>query len=219
MKKWALVLLTIGISIIISACNRDIFSANTEKISANNNHSNEDKVNSQLQTAPVTDYNANKAISNTEVNITKKSFTSSENSTKVQQNTIAENQNSFFGEWQLKRILTTGPVLQNSESDMKSYIGRKLSYSKNSVQDNTNICNKPFYKISQVPKDDFESGNRVSFSKLGLNANAITQVNVVTDQELKNDWDSMGSFFYIKDSNTLIVYLGGYYLEAERIKS
>ncbi len=131
-----------------------------------------------------------------------------------------ENKNAeanFYGNWEITKLLTTGPVLDRDISELKAIIGKKIVYSKDFIKYDTNIYYKPSYKKTLEYQDDFESGNRVSFKKLGIKDGNIIEVNIYTDNQYKNYLNSIGNMFYIKDKDSLILYAMGGYFELKRV--
>jgi len=133
------------------------------------------------------------------------------------QNTKASAE-AYFGQYVIKKLLTYGPVSTYGSEDIDGLIGKRLSFSKEKAScfgEEVGSLNKtaenPAYKKEVISKADFESDSRVTFEKLGLKGDSITQVTAE---------DSMGngSVFYIKDENTIILYGGGIYLELTREK-
>lgn len=204
LKKRFIILFVSTILFILSGCNNSTFLDNDRGIKTDNKNTVENKENVQSQ-------------STSSVKDEKEKNIERGNDSTEKQNVVSKKKHSFFGEWRISKILAYAPVSENNENDMKSYIGKKFIYNDNLVQSGTNLCNKPFYKTSEISKDDFEAGNRMSFDELGINSQQITQINVFADQELQHEWDGLGNFFYMKDENVLIIYSGGCYFELKRI--
>lgn len=124
---------------------------------------------------------------------------------------------TFYGQWQIEKVLAFGPVGTYSNDDIKTIIGKKLAFSKESAScfgDQVDILNNialnPVYKKSVNLKSDFESSNRMTFEKLGINGDSITEIDAV-------DAKGNGCTFFIKDDNTLILFGGGVYFELIRV--
>lgn len=123
----------------------------------------------------------------------------------------------FYGQWQIEKALAFGPVGTYSDDNIKAIIGKKLVFSKESascfgeeVDSLNNTAVNPIYKKSVISKDDFESSYRITFDKLGIKSNTITEIDAA-------DAKGNGCIFFIKDNNTLILYGGGVYLELNKI--
>lgn len=124
---------------------------------------------------------------------------------------------AFYGNWKIKNVIAYGPVSEYSTEDTKRIIGKVVKYSSSSAVFDTKTCNTPHYIKNTVSASDFSLQNKTSFAKLGISAASLTYVNVFTDEAHKDLWDSTGSFIYIKNANTLIIFDGGVYFEADRI--
>lgn len=122
----------------------------------------------------------------------------------------------FWGQWVIKKQLAYGVVGTFDDEDIKKIIGKKLSFSKEKAScfgDNISYLNdlakNPVYKKSNLSKGDFELDNRITFEKLAIKGDYITEVTV-------NDSQDRGCVFYIKDNTTLILYGGGVYFQLNR---
>jgi predicted small lipoprotein YifL len=160
--------------------------------------------------------NTNTSTSSTDVTNTTNSNNANNNS--VNENQAGQNQ-IYYGDWTIKKLLAYGPVGELSNNDIKKMIGEKISFSNQRAVYQGNICQNPAYKKTTISGSDFESNNKVSLSRLAVTSNSIDQVVVYTDNNFKNTWDSTGSTFYIKDQNTLILFVGGVYLELDRLNN
>jgi hypothetical protein len=123
---------------------------------------------------------------------------------------------TFYGQWEIKKVLAYGPVGTYSNDDIKTIIGKKLTFSKESascfgdqVDSLNNTAINPVYKKSVIFKNDFESSNRMTFDKLGIKEDSITEIDAV-------DAKGNGCTFFIKDNNTLILFGGGVYFELNK---
>lgn len=185
--------------------------------------------NGQVKQEPLSKENKNQDISNTSETknntiepIQQSQDNKPEIKSEAKSNSSEEDKQSkeiFWGQWVIKKQLAYGHVRTFSSDDIKCMIGKKLSFSKEKascfgeqVSDLNNMVDNPIYKKSVVSKSDFESGTRnyVTFDKLGIKSNSITEVNV-------NDSKGKGCLFYIKDNNSLILYGGGVYFQLDRM--
>lgn len=134
---------------------------------------------------------------------------------------ISTNKNTaeetYYGQWQINKQLASAPASTYSSDDIKTLIGKKSTFSKESatcfgdkISDLNNTAVNPTYKKSVISKNDFETNNRVTFDKLGIKGDTITKVDVT-------DTKGNGCTFFIKDNNTLILFGGGEYFELSKI--
>jgi hypothetical protein len=131
--------------------------------------------------------------------------------------TVKQPQETFYGQWVIKKPLAYGRVGTYGSDNTAQLIGRNLSFSKekatcfgDAIQALDNVVISPVYKKIVVSKVDFETANpTVTFDKLGIKADSIIQVDIV-------DSKYNGCTFFIKDNNTLILYGGGTFFELVR---
>lgn len=122
----------------------------------------------------------------------------------------------YYGDWTIKRVLAYGNGGTYSEGSAKELLGRSLSFSVDKANyfgeqasAVNKILTKPVYKKSIISNADFISNYRMSFDRLGIRSNSVSEVQVS---------DSKGNQvrFFIKDINTLIIYGGNTYFELVR---
>jgi len=130
------------------------------------------------------------------------------NSTDSKNKTVVKEM--FYGNWIVKDNPVSGSVSSSSSEDVKNIVGQKLNYSEGQASYGNNICTSPVYKKSNISETDFESNNRVNIKKLNLAGFPIKRIDV-------DGLSGMGSTFYVKDANTLLVYEGGFYFELIRV--
>lgn len=125
---------------------------------------------------------------------------------------------SFFGQWVIKKLIASGPVGSYGPEDIKKILSRKLSFSAeksscfgDEIKYLDEVAINPVYKRDVVTRDDFATGYRyrLTFDDLGINNDSIIEV-IVADSKNK------GCLFYIKDNNTLILSGGGDFFELDR---
>lgn len=123
----------------------------------------------------------------------------------------------YYGKWQIVKELAYAPVGTYSNDDVKTIIGRELILSEESATcfgDQASYLDitavNPAYKKSVVNKNDFEINYRVTFDKLGISGDTVTQIEAVDEK-------GNGCTFFIKDNNTLILYGGGVFFELNKI--
>jgi len=125
----------------------------------------------------------------------------------------------YIGQWQIVKELAFAPASTYSNDDIKAIIGKKLTLSKESATcfgDKAEYLNNkavnPDYKKTVISKEDFEMNNRVTFDKLGITGDSITQIDAA-------DAKGNGATFFIKDNNTLILSGGGVFFELKRVQA
>lgn len=143
----------------------------------------------------------------------------STNTSKPTQNTTPPTNQAkevFYGEWVINQVLAYGQAGTYSSEDAESLIGKSLSFSADRASffgdqpsDIAKVITNPVYKKTVISKSDFVTTYRMSFDKLGVKADSISDVTV-------SDSNRTGFIFFIKDDNTLIIYGGGTYFELVR---
>lgn len=128
----------------------------------------------------------------------------------------AEAANGYYGQWTINKVLAYGDVGTYSKADAEKLIGINLSFSTTNASiindqpsDKAIAIKNPVYHEGSITKTDFLTNFKMSFLKLGITADSITQVDVSSS-------DSGGCVLLIKDSNTLILVAGGTYFELTR---
>ena len=157
--------------------------------------------------------NSIKAIQNQTNSQSNTNDTKSEQSTTPSTNQTKE---IFYGQWVIKQVLAYGPVGTYSSEDANSILGKILSFSENKAScfgdqpsDIDQLATNPVYKKTIISKSDFAANYRITFDKLGIKADSISELTV-------SDSKGNGCTFFIKDDNTLIIYGGGTYFELIR---
>ena len=123
---------------------------------------------------------------------------------------------TFYGQWIIKKQLAYGPVGTYSNEDIKNILGKRLSFSKEKascfgeqLSSLGKVVEEPIYKKSSILKSDFEGNNRITFERLGIKGDSITEVMITGLKDIE-------CIFYVKDANTLILSGGGVYFELIR---
>lgn len=151
----------------------------------------------------------------------------SNSSDKVAKDTIANtaSKNSdpkeiFYGQWQIQQAIAFGPAGTYSSDELKTLEGKPLTFSKKRAtcfgdqMDSLNhTITNPVYKRTVRSKKDFESGYRVTFDKLGIKEDSITEVDATGTKGICN------VFFITQDNNKLILYGGGVFFELDRFSN
>lgn len=130
---------------------------------------------------------------------------------------VKQDTEAFYGEWKINKQIAYGPASIYSNDDIKKIVGTTINYSKVKAVYGTVICQVPYYKKTSISSTSFETSNKMKFSTLGITSNSVDQITVYTSSSLNEIWDSIGSVFYLKDQNTLILFNGGVYFELTKV--
>lgn len=215
MKKKILVIALIVTGVFIAGCgNKNNTTTATNKISSEETTKTAVGDTSK-NTTETTSADTSKDNTTSGVN---DSNTSDSNNTEANANT-AQREEPFYGEWVIKAAVGYGRAGSYSEDDIKSLIGKTLSFSKeqsscfgDEVKYLDNTVQNPTYKKSILNDAEFTTDYSVPISTTTINGDSITQIEVV------NATGASDCTFFIKDDNTLILSGGGTFFELDRIK-
>ncbi|WP_051624246.1 hypothetical protein [Clostridium akagii] len=206
MNKKLLLIALICTGIFITGCsnNQTIKPVSTNKISQETTN-----------TAGTAKDNTTNMVNSTSNNSTSQTaaISTSENNS-----TTAQNEESFFGQWVIEKVVGYSKAGTYSSDDIKKILGKNLSFSKeqsscfgDDISYLNNTVKNPTYKKSVITSDEFTTGFRVPISTLTINSSTVTQI------EINDEKNSPACTFFIKDDNTLILYGGGTFFELNRV--
>ncbi|KOA20322.1 hypothetical protein CLHOM_12340 [Clostridium homopropionicum DSM 5847] len=126
-------------------------------------------------------------------------------------------QETFYGQWIISKLINNDGIGTYSSDDINNIIGKQLSFSSeksssfgDDISIMKNIVNNPTYQKLVISKDDFVTGYRISFDKLGIKKDSVTEINVLDSN------NTIQCSFYILDKDTLILYGGGAFFELKK---
>ena len=225
MKRLIHILVAVILVITISACGenkptnkQDLAGQTTPtSVSKEGNLPNTEVLQKEIAVKNDDTLNATAVQSTTPINPTsEKNSTDIPNGANQQKDTANNKQGySFYGDWEIKRLVAVPPVAADPEKDSKKLIGKKITYSADLVSFGDKVLNNPRYKITTELKQSFESGNRISFESIGYKGDSIVMVLVYAEV---HEWDSPGGYFYVKNNDTLILPSDGGFFEMVRTK-
>lgn len=124
----------------------------------------------------------------------------------------------YYGQWSVAKMLAYGAAGTYSKEDAEKLVGKNLSFSADEASvftdqpsDTATVIKKPGYKIDTISGNDFLTNFRMSFDKLGIGADSVSEL-VISGS------DASVYILLIKDSNTMILVAGGTYFELARVK-
>ncbi|MDF2587897.1 MAG: peptidase BlaR1 [Anaerocolumna sp.] len=122
----------------------------------------------------------------------------------------------YLGEWKISKVIAFGSVGTYSKEDAESLIGKSITFSSDKANyfgDSPSVMKEstsnPDYLETNLTSSDFTTNYRMTFDKLGITSDSITEVTVTNK-------DGFVSNFLVKDDNTLIISGGGTYFELTR---
>lgn len=142
----------------------------------------------------------------------------SENTSPLPQKSTDTQKELFFGEWTIAKNIANNKVSAYSKDEIEKMIGKKVTYSDALASFDNNICSSPSYKEMTIITKEEDKNNYVKFADLGIKSESIISIEVFTNKEQSKSWISPGSFFYVKDQNTLILVDDGACFELTRSK-
>ena len=221
MNKKLILITAIFTGIILVGCDNGKSINNNSEATKNNTSVNDtisgNNTNNQVNSSNVSETNSS---NNTAVNTASSSVNNNATGNSSNGSSIVKSQEEIYlGQWVIKKTVGYCKVGTYSQDDIKSLIGKKLTFTRgqstcfgDNKSDINNEIQKPFYQKSTVPADQFLSKWKVQISTaLGINATSVTEINVTDTSNIA------ACIFYVKDSNTLILYGGGTFFELDRI--
>jgi bla regulator protein BlaR1 len=122
----------------------------------------------------------------------------------------------YYGDWKINKVLAFGSAGTYSREDADALIGKVLSFSADKATNFGDsaavleaVSSEPVYAETVLTREDFVSNYRMTFDKLGIDTDAVSQVSVT-------DADGAVCTFLVIDENTLILSGGGTYFELVR---
>ncbi|MGG4143826.1 hypothetical protein ABEW34_11880 [Paenibacillus algorifonticola] len=126
----------------------------------------------------------------------------------------------FYGEWEISKVAGTDERFPPDLDVVQQEVGKKIIYSEDKViLDGKEIIENPNYSIAIIPVRDPRRqyiAYMPPLNEIGINGDYFVFVHVLNS--VGNYVTDIGTMFYIKDDNTLIMYDdGGTYFEMKRI--
>jgi len=126
----------------------------------------------------------------------------------------------FFGEWKIRKVVGTNERFPDDPDAVQGEIGKKIIYLENKViLDGKVIIENPNYSIAIIPVHDPHMQYieyMPPLDEIGIKGDYFVFVDVLDNSG--NYVTDIGTLFYIKDDNTLIIFNdGGTYFEMTRI--
>lgn len=125
----------------------------------------------------------------------------------------------FFGEWTITRVVTSLSAGTYSKEDINNIIGKKMIFSKekaSSFGDNLESydveVNYPIYEKTLRSKEYFLTNWKIGFKQLGIICDSILEINVKGSSQ-------GGCTLFLKEDGTMLVYGGGSFFELKKTSS
>lgn len=147
----------------------------------------------------------NKDIKENDSTTQKDSDSTNTNTNISSPNTVKEtskDQKSFYGSWKITKVAGYAKV---STGEKQSLMGLKISLSNNLATFGNESYNNPQYKMTNKTKANMASEYNTNISKIGIDADSITQLYVSDKMTL-----------FIKDNNTLLYFDEGVFYEVNK---
>ncbi|MBO7748786.1 hypothetical protein I8J29_31910 [Paenibacillus sp. MWE-103] len=191
MKKWLLTSVVLAAVLAVSACGN----ANSNNDPAASNATNTSNASNGANGSGASD--ATNASNNTNASNGSNANAPADESAATP---------SYFGDWTVKGVAGSTAV---STAPDDSMIGTKATYASDKAVFGKDEIQKPEYKEEDIAKGDFASEYRVQLKDLGIDADSVKAVTI-------GDGASPGSFFVVKDAQTLLVLWDGNFYELQK---
>lgn len=193
-------LLTLCLALLMVACQQQNNASQTD-------HASQTEIETE-NTPQTEDEPGNLVETNTS---DKQDYTEDDISDTGADNNVAEATKLYYGTWNVTSNIFYAPVSALSPEEIEQLQGTTITYEENRLLWNGEICDIPDYQENTETSVGFalDYNNRLTFSDLGLTGSEATAVSV-------DNWDAFGSYFYVKDENTLIISYNGVFFEASR---
>ncbi len=130
----------------------------------------------------------------------------------VQKDSNSKEQKDYYCEWSIAKVLAYGAAGTYSKEAAEKLVGKNLSFSADEAKiftdqpsDTATVIKKPSYKEVTISGSDFLTNFGMSFDKLGIGTDSVTEL-IVSGPDA-------GALLLIKDSNSMILIAGGTYFE------
>lgn len=122
----------------------------------------------------------------------------------------AKGYEAYFGQWNITKSVGTLPIYAMSEEDIKGYVGKKITISKNEFADTNGLVQSPRYEVKTVSGSEFFNENKIKLSAIGVNGNSITELTIYSPE------GKAYNKIYLLDNNTIIYLWNGVFFQAEK---
>lgn len=119
----------------------------------------------------------------------------------------------YYGAYQVTGLRGTAAVYAMSDEEIEAEIGKTLSYGPDSLDyKEASIDLSPeAYEEVAYPADQLYEDFRIRAFDLGITAEEIRAVSILVEGNF------FGNYFFIVDTDTLLIYYEGVFFEAKRI--
>jgi hypothetical protein len=123
-----------------------------------------------------------------------------------------------LGKWEISDTNYCPNVCALDDEQASSYVGTIIEFTEFSAKIGNEICENPSYLYRHLTSDEFVQGNRFFPSKLGLVGETIIEVTLFCGGSFGERRNGMGSHFYIKNQNEILVGFNGVDFLTRRVK-
>ncbi|WP_234123727.1 M56 family metallopeptidase [Clostridium hydrogenum] len=117
---------------------------------------------------------------------------------------------AYYGNWHLQKIVATSPVTAMDENQMQSYMGTKISISKESFSNaKVGTVANPKYIKSTISNDEFYVETKKDLKDIGVEGNSVQRLEVQS-----NDGSSQG-YIYIRDNGSMVAGIDGVFYQVQ----
>jgi predicted small secreted protein len=117
----------------------------------------------------------------------------------------------FYGNWKTAACIAKSASYALSEEEIQEQIGTIVSYEENLYKKGTAEITLAGYTETTEDSAQFQNNFGISLADIGITEDTAEAVAVGAEG------DFFGGTFYIRDSNTLVIYYDGVFFEATRV--
>ncbi|AGK95821.1 hypothetical protein [Clostridium pasteurianum] len=117
---------------------------------------------------------------------------------------------AYFGQWKITKSVGTVPIYAMSEDDIKSYIGKTITISKNQFADTNGSVQSPRYEVKTVSGSEFFDESKTKLSAIEVNGDSIRELTIY------NPEGKAYNMIYLLDNNTIIYLWDGVFFQGEK---
>lgn len=125
---------------------------------------------------------------------------------------------SYYGWWKITRKVATGKIYALSDEEAKTYIGKRVFYSKKIAKDWGGTCINPIYKKMTETREYVYQYGKLDLKDIGINEEKVTSVEILPSKKSEQCSIFYGNGFYIKDEDTIIIGIDGVMFEMKKVK-
>lgn len=122
----------------------------------------------------------------------------------------AKGYEAYFGKWKITKSVGTLHIYAMSNDDIKSYIGKTITISKNEFADTNGSVQSPRYEVKTVSGSEFFDETKIKLNAIGVNGDSIRELTIY------NPEGKVYNMIYLLDNNTIVYLWDGVFFQGEK---